>query len=297
MGNIRQINYWKLRLFCEAYICLSYTQAGENLHISQTSITKAIDDIESLVGNTLFYKQNNTIHPTKYAEDLFSQIQPHLKDIEKILISNKSTNKQVISIAASHSVCCTILPSLLEQSKFFKDDITCDIFNTDRSNAISLIRRNIVDFAIFPAFEVPKDIDIVDIVVLNCALLVHKDNPIVHKKNITKEDVFKENLIMIDDYKISENYRALFHSMYEKQKIRITNADYEMASRFVARGHGSCLFAYIPVDITNIVCIDLGDLLPKINYFVVARSQHNEIALDFVETFKKVARECTSFTS
>jgi DNA-binding transcriptional LysR family regulator len=295
MRSIRQISYWKLRLFCEAYICQSYTQAGENMNISQTSITKAIDDIEYLVGNSLFFKQNNAIQPTKYADELFRKIQPLLREMEKTLISNDTQSLKSLSIAATHSVCCTILPILLAESHILKQDTTCEIINTDRPNAISLIRRNAVDFGIFPASEMPNDIEIVDTISLNCALLVHKDNPLAHKKNITKEDIFRENLIMIDDYKISQNYRELFTAIYERQKIKISNADYEVISRFVARGHGSCLFAYIPIDIKNVVCIDLGTLLPPVQYFVIANPSHTEIATDFVDVFKKVARDFVSF--
>ncbi len=296
MGNIRQINYWKLRLFCEAYICLSYTQAGENLHISQTSITKAIDDIESLVGNTLFYKQNNTIHPTKYAEDLFSKIQPHLKDIEQILISNKGTNKQVISIAASHSSCTTVLPVALA-NPYFKD-IEVNIHSTDRSNAISLLRRGLVSVAMFPATEIPNDCRILAQLELDPAILVHKDNPLVGKKNITAEDVFKENLIMIDDYKISENYRALFNSIYEKQKIKITNADYEMISRFVARGHGSCLYSDVPVDVKNIVCINLKGILPPIIHWAFSIKSFEASPLEnvFIDELRNVILNSAFFT-
>ena len=295
MRSIRQISYWKLRLFCEAYICQSYTQAGENMNISQTSITKAIDDIEYLVGNSLFFKQNNAIQPTKYADDLFRKIQPLLREMEKTLISKNEISKHNISIAASHSACTTVLPVTLAHPSL--KDAEVNIHNTDRSNAIALLRRDVVNIAMFPATEIPNDCKILAQLEFDPAILVHKDNPIVNKKNITKEDVFRENLIMIDDYKISQNYRELFTTIYERQRIKISNADYEMISRFVARGHGSCLYSDVPIDIKNVVCINLRGILPPILHWAFAMKTFEPSTFEniLIDELRKVVLNSTSF--
>ena len=290
--NPRRVSFMKLKLFCEAYVCGSYTKTAENLSTSQTVITRAIDDLEEMLGGiTLFVKERNTMVPTKHAHNLYEKIQPSLITINDALEITDDNNS--ISIAATHNVHCTVVPILLS---FLPKDVQCNLFNTDRENAIALLRRNIVDIAIFPAFEVPSDLYIVEVVNLDPALLVHKDNPLVHKKNITKEDVFAENLIMVDDYKISENYRELFQSIYDKQRIKINNADYEMISRFVARGHGSCLFADVIIDIKNVVCINLRNVLPQIKYYVISNVENQTaIALKLIESFKNVFTDRASF--
>ncbi len=108
---------------------------------------------------------------------------------------------------------------------------------------------------------------------------------------------FAENLIMIDNYKISENYRELFQSIYDKQRIKINNADYKMISRFVARGHGSCLFADVVIDIKNVVCINLRNVLPQIKYYVISNVENQTaIALKLIESFKNVFTDRASFT-
>lgn len=290
--NIRRISYLKLRMFCEAYVCGSYTKTAENLSTSQTVITRAIDDLEEMLGGiTLFVKERNTMVPTKHAHNLYEKIQPSLITINDALEITDDNNS--ISIAATHSACCTIIPIAISM---LPSDVKCSLYNTDRENAINLLRRNIVDIAIFPAFEVPSDLYIVEVVNLDAALLVHKDNPLVHKKNITKEDVFAENLIMVDDYKISENYRELFQSIYDKQRIKINNADYEMISRFVARGHGSCLYSDVPIDIKNVVCINLHNVLPQIKHYAITSSSHYTTILSkFIDSLKTVVLDSASF--
>ncbi len=293
--NIRRISYLKLRMFCEAYHCKSYTKTAENLSTSQTVITRAIDDIEEMLGGvTLFEKISNVMHPTKHAHSLYEKIQPSLMAINDAFCVEDS---QSLSIAATHAVCCTILPIVLGQSQFKNNDAKYDIFNTDRDNAISLIRRDIVDVAFFPTSEMPSDIAVLDTIDFEPAILVHKDNPLVHNKNITQEDIFAENLIMIDDFKISENYRTLFQSIYDKQRIKINNADYEMIIKFVARGHGSCLFADIPIDIKNVVSINLSGKLPPLRYIAIARQSYTAREMEFVREVKKLSLSRDSFTS
>lgn len=290
--NIRRISYLKLRMFCEAYVCGSYTKTAENLSTSQTVITRAIDDLEEMLGGiTLFVKERNTMVPTKHAHNLYEKVSSSLTQIGDALHIEEDFNS--ISIAATHIVCCTILPVVLAQSQFKKN--TIDIFNTDRDNAISLIRREIVDVAFFPTSIMPSDIAILDTIDFEPALLVHKDNPLVHKKNITKEDVFAENLIMVDDYKISENYRELFQSIYDKQRIKINNADYEMIIKFVARGHGSCLFANIPIDVKNIVSINLTGILPPLRYIAIASKSYTARETEFVSEVKTLSLSRDSF--
>ena len=182
--NPRRVSFMKLKLFCEAYICKSYTKTGENMSVSQSVVTRAIDDIEEMLGGiTLFEQIGNTMHPTKHAHTLYEKVSPSLTQIGNALRIEEDFKS--ISIAATHNVHCTVVPILLS---FLSKDVQCNLFNTDRENAIALLRRNIVDIAIFPAFEVPSDLYIVEVVNLDAALLVHKDNPLVHKKNITKED-------------------------------------------------------------------------------------------------------------
>lgn len=276
---------------------MSYTQAAENMSISQTGITRAIDDIEYLIGNTLFFKENNAIHPTKYADELFAKIQPHLRGMENTLLTKPESKQEHFNIAASHSACTTVVPIALSNPYFKNLDITYNIHNTDRNNAILLLRRGLVNIAIFPASEIPNDCKILAQLELETAILVHKDNPLVHKKNITKEDIFKENLIMIDDYKISENYRTLFYEIYERQKIKIHNSDYEMISRFVSRGHGSCLHANVPIDIKNVVCVNINGILPPIKYyaFTMKNCDTSLVEEKFITELKKVILSSDSF--
>jgi|GEM_PF-4592032 len=294
--NPRRVSFMKLKLFCEAYICKSYTKTGENMSVSQSVVTRAIDDIEEMLGGiTLFEQIGNTMHPTKHAHTLYEKVSPSLTQIGNALRTEEDFKS--ISIASTHSAICTIIPLILKDMKKTIDSSNISLYNTDRTNAINLLRRNIVDIAIFPAFEVPNDVNIIEIIDIDPALIVHKDNPLVHKKNITKEDIFAENLIMVDDYKISENYRELFQSIYDKQRIKINNADYAMIIKFVAAGHGSSLFCDVPLTDTNVSVINVKGILPQIKYYLISQIDTilNHAICEFRECAKGIINDRSSY--
>lgn len=84
-------------MFCEAYICKSYTKAAENLSTSQTVITRAIDNIEEMLGGvTLFEKISNVMHPTKHAHSLYDKIQPSLITINDAFLANDDFSQKHI---------------------------------------------------------------------------------------------------------------------------------------------------------------------------------------------------------
>ena len=55
----------QLRYICEVYHCGYISRAAENLHISQPSITIAIQGLEKEFGISLFYRRKKTIIPDR----------------------------------------------------------------------------------------------------------------------------------------------------------------------------------------------------------------------------------------
>lgn len=286
MANIRQISYWKLKLFCEAYICQSYTQAGENMNISQTSITKAIDDIEYLTKKTLFVKTPEGMVPTKDADELFFKVKSSLDSIANAMSSDIGDPFKTLAIAGNHSVCCTVFPITLRSMKEDSHDIShFSIYNTDPPNAISLIRRGIIQAAMFPFTEIPNDLRVHATATADSVLLVHKDHHFLQKDKITMDDLKKENFLLIDDYKINARYREYFKDFYENNTFRLHNADWEVIMHFVGQNLGICPLLDIPLTNPNIRKIPAKDIIPPVTYSIVTSKEIHEGYLKALDVF------------
>jgi DNA-binding transcriptional LysR family regulator len=238
---IRHISNWKLRLFCEAYICTSYTQAAENMHIAQTSVTKAIDDIEYVINKTLFVRTTDGMLPTRDADELFQKIKSSLDAIENALSSKVEDPFKTFAVAGNHSVCCTVFPVAIRKMKEDGYNVShFAIYNTDPQNAISLLRRQVIQAAMFPQSAIPNDIRVHASDTADAVLLVHKDHHFLKKEKITIEDLKKENFMLIDEYKINDKYREFFKDFYANNTFHLHNADWEIIMHFVAQNLGVC---------------------------------------------------------
>ena len=289
--RIRHISNWKLKLFCEAYICASYTQAAENMRIAQTSITKAIDDIEYITKKTLFVRTAEGMLPTRDADELFQKIKSSLDIIENALSSTIEDPFKTFAIAGNHSVCCTVFPVAMRKMKEDGYDIShFSIHNTDPQNATSLLRRHVIQAAMFPRSEIPSDLRVHASDTAEAVLLVHKDHHLLQKEKITMEDLAAENFMLIDEYKINEKYRDFFKDFYANNTFHLHNADWEMIMYFVGQNLGVCPLLDIPLTNPNIRKIPVANLIPPVTYNLITSQDLHETYLEALDVFVKYVR-------
>ncbi len=70
-----------IKLFLEVYRCNSYTEAGDNLRISQPAVSAAIKRLEKQLDGKLFIKYGRGITPTGLAIKLANRCQTAMNDI------------------------------------------------------------------------------------------------------------------------------------------------------------------------------------------------------------------------
>lgn len=299
--RIRHISNWKLKLFCEAYICASYTQAAENMRIAQTSITKAIDDIEYITKKTLFIRTSDGMLATKDADELFQKIKSSLDTIENALSSKIEDPFKTFAVAGNHSFCCTVLPISLRTMKEDGYDIShFSIHNTDPQNAISLLRRHIIQAAMFPRSEIPSDLRVHATAEFDAVLVTHKDHEFVRKKIISIEDIRRENFMLTDDYKINEKYREFFKEFYANSTFRLHNTDWEMIMHFVGQNLGICPLLDIPLTNPNLRKIPISNIIPSVTYHLITlktiHEEYREMLDVFVAHVRRALSDKSSYT-
>ncbi len=64
----RKFRLRHVELIAEAYDCRSILKAAQRLHLSQPTVTKALQDVEATLGLPLFERTNRGLKPTAYGE-------------------------------------------------------------------------------------------------------------------------------------------------------------------------------------------------------------------------------------
>ncbi|ABI71100.1 LysR family transcriptional regulator [Shewanella frigidimarina] len=105
-----------LRVFCTVCQHSSITRAAEQLGLTQSSVSNAINRLKHALECELFIRIGRGIEPTAIGTHIFNTVQPMLDTIEQTLMGIKafdpSTSKRVFTIYANEAVIDLLQPQL-----------------------------------------------------------------------------------------------------------------------------------------------------------------------------------------
>ena len=77
----------RLNCFVTVYECLNYTKAAEKLHLSQTAVTRAIQQLEQELGTELFDRTHKQISVTESGKVFYMEA---LRILHQVQISEEN---------------------------------------------------------------------------------------------------------------------------------------------------------------------------------------------------------------
>ena len=96
------MDWGKLKAFYEVSICKSISKASNKLNISQSAISRQIQDLEFNIKTSLFIRHQKGVRLTEQGEDLFNavnQMNFSIQEFERKVLEKKTkpTGKLVIN--------------------------------------------------------------------------------------------------------------------------------------------------------------------------------------------------------
>lgn len=141
------INYELYKVFYHVAKSLSFSDAAENLYISQSAVSQSIKTLEKRLNQTLFIRSTKRVALTKEGELLLKHIEPAINLIsrgENQLCADPKSGVQ-LRIGASDTICRYYLVPYL--NKFHKKypNIHIKVTNGTSLQCAKLLERNEVD--------------------------------------------------------------------------------------------------------------------------------------------------------
>lgn len=102
------VNYELYKVFYHVAKSLSFSDAAQELFISQSAVSQSIKVLERRLGQTLFIRSTKKVTLTKEGEILFKHIEPAINLIvkgESQLVSAKESGGVQLRIAANDTIC------------------------------------------------------------------------------------------------------------------------------------------------------------------------------------------------
>ncbi|MFW2178207.1 MULTISPECIES: LysR family transcriptional regulator [unclassified Moraxella] len=97
---LSQLDLNLLRLFLHIYHSRNLTHTAQELHLSQSAISHALNRLRTALDDELFYREQGQLHPTAYAKRLYPTVQHAFTQLENAFAINESmTDEQLTSLA------------------------------------------------------------------------------------------------------------------------------------------------------------------------------------------------------
>lgn len=145
------VNYELYKVFYHVAKSLSFSDAAQELFISQSAVSQSVKVLERRLGQTLFTRSTKKVSLTKEGEILFKHIEPAINLIVKgegQLLSAKESGGVQLRIAASDTICRYYLVPYLNEFHKKYPDVHIKIINASSQQCASYLEGNRVDLII-----------------------------------------------------------------------------------------------------------------------------------------------------
>lgn len=174
-----------LRAFLAVANSLSFSQAAQQVHLSQSALSTLILRLEEAFGSRLFDRTTRTVALTAAGEVLASQAEQLLSDMERTVTAVRDVTmvrRGRVALAALPSLAAHVIPPLFRVFGETYPDIKLSLIDTLSEPAFELVREGRVDFALTAANPAYTDLDYVPLTTDSFVLLAARGHPLGRKR-------------------------------------------------------------------------------------------------------------------
>ena len=170
-----------LRAFLAVAETRSFSQAAQQMHLSQSALSTLIGRLETAIGARLFDRTTRSVALTAAGEVLAGQAGQLLADIERTVVAVRDVTalrRGRVRLAALPSLAARIVPRLFRQFAARYPEIDLALADTLSEPAFALVREGRVDFAITAANPAYGDLDYIPLTTDSFVLLAAHGHPL-----------------------------------------------------------------------------------------------------------------------
>lgn len=279
-------------------------QASKNLYLSQSSVTKSIQQLEASLGVELLHRLSHGVTPTAAGKALISRvkiIEAELRAARNDIETVQGAGAGEIRVCASPTVAMALLPKAILEFRRTRPKVSFQIQEGVYPDVLSGVRLGETDFAICLVPEQPHEEDLDFELLLKDRLTpaVRSTHPLTRKGNLTLADLLDMKLEWVI-YRGSQTGRDVFEQTFiaqglEPPKSTIACTSFACALALVESGDHvtlvpSQLFDDKPrhLSLTPLV---MDTPMPPWNMTVISRAKHelSPVCIAFLKQLRQSA--------
>lgn len=213
---LRQLDLNLLRLFIYIYEFKNLTHTAEELHLSQSAISHALNRLRQALDDELFYREKGELHPTPYAKRVYPTIRQSFNQLANVFqtthtltddqlseIAKQSFNQ--LTIAMPDEIELIVFNKLVSQVHQFLPDSQIISSRLNRSELEHELKVGHVDFAIDVARVVDREIVHQSLMQDDFVLVLYAPNfadELANDSSISEADYFASQHITVSSRRL-----------------------------------------------------------------------------------------------
>ncbi|WP_024462294.1 LysR family transcriptional regulator [Marinimicrobium sp. LS-A18] len=214
------VNIKHLKAFIALASELHFTNAADQLCITQPALSTLIRQLESDLDITLVARNTRQVQLTQAGEEFLSTAQKLVNDFEDALNDiklYKAIKRGRLVIAALPSLCTSVLPPIIKQFKNDHPGIRIEVLDISGDEVVEAVRSKSVDFGI--TYKHPgKDIEARALMQDELVLICDTSRKIAKNATVDWESLSKEPIIAMHK---GTTIRNLIDNVANEQNIKL----------------------------------------------------------------------------
>lgn len=247
--DIRHLTY-----FIEVAKYKSFTKASKSLHLSQSTLSKAVRSLEEELNIELIDRSAKNIELTEAGEIVLAEgeiIMESLDDLSSNLYDLMSLKKGKIKIGIPPIIGFLFFPKIIKGFNNLYPDIKIKLYEEDSGKTKQLVSDGQLDLAVVMLPVDEKEFNVVPFVDGELSLFVNTSHPLAQRDTVEMKELVNETFILfkkefaIHDIVIQECLRAGF-----RPEIAYESSQWDMIRGMISENLGISIF---PKPIENLV--------------------------------------------
>lgn len=292
------VSFRKLQYVRKAGTYRNIARAAEELHISQSSVRDAIDQVEHEFGVRIFVRQpSKGLTPTQQGRRLLQLIGGLLSEVEGFASQAsgmKNTLDGELSVGCYAPLSPHALPAIIRDLTRRHPDISVRLHEGPLPQVRNALIEGTVDVILTYDLGLTEQISSEVLGESPPHVLLSEADPLAKRNEIALVDLSDKPMILLDLPESRAFFYSLFQSIGTRPSIAHRTETFEMVRSLVAAGLGFSILNLRPTinqtyDGSHVVCRPLTDPIraPK---FILGRRQH-DFPTQLVEAFAESCRK------
>lgn len=207
----------QMRYFYAVCQWQNITKAAEHLHVSQPTVSVAMQALEAETGLNLFHREGRKLLLTHDGGKLLGKISHILDQVDQLEaeISDLSHNRNHIRMALPLQIGTRLLPRILGEFRAAHPEIVLEIIETGGISALHMVEDEKLDLAM-TNYETGFSNNLVyrKLFSCECCFVTYPDHPLAARQSVSVAELTSEPLTLLDS---SFFVYRLVHSAYAAQ--------------------------------------------------------------------------------